>query len=31
VRSFEKMSYGLVMKASDPLSVGDIVQAPGFN
>lgn len=31
VRSFEKMSYGLVMKASDPLAVGDTVEAPGFN
>ena len=27
-RVFDKMSYGLVMKASRPLSVGDIVQTP---
>jgi len=27
-RVFDKMSYGLVMKASRPMSVGDIIQTP---
>ena len=27
-RTFEKVSYGIVMKAVRPISVGDIVQTP---
>ena len=27
-RVFEKMAYGLVLQASEPLRVGDVVQTP---
>ena len=29
-KAFDKMSYGLVLDARRPLSIGDEVRAPGF-
>lgn len=31
VRAYDKMSYGLVMKATEPLAVGDALIAPGYD